>query len=177
MHAEGSPSPSQLATLARVKRAFLGLVGAFSLVSLLGCGHKEENFQSVLQLIKRVDVEKNDKGEVEQADFEFEWDPCPGDQLQTVRGGKEFAQCMSKYENGDYVSVSVKHYWDPLGYYTWDVFEVGGCKRDIEENSEGSFEKSQECTDSKMYGKTVGFECTRRPFRKLLATCPWMARQ
>ncbi|MFO0667333.1 MAG: hypothetical protein U0174_25510 [Polyangiaceae bacterium] len=149
---------------------------AFGL-SLSSCKPKEENYQSVLQLIRRIDVEKNDKGEVEQADFEFEWDPCPGDQIQMVRGGKDFALCMQKYEPGDYVPVSVKHYWNPLGYYTWDVYEIGGCKRNIEESSEGSFEKSQECNDRTMHGKVTGFDCSRRPFRKLLAVCPWMARQ
>lgn len=153
------------------------LVAFLMSVVSLGCGHKEERFESVLQLLSRSDVEKDDKGEVEQADFEFEWDPCPGDQFQVVRGGKDFAKCMEKYEKGDYVSVTVKHYWDPHGFYKWDVEKVGDCERGIEEASEGSFEKSQECQEHKMYGRVSGFDCTRRPFKKLVGICPWMARK
>lgn len=162
-----------------MKPRSLGALLVASLMSVvsLGCGHKEERFESVLQLLSRSDVEKNDKGEVEQADFEFEWDPCPGDQFQVVRGGKDFAKCMEKYEKGDYVSVTVKHYWDPHGFYKWDVEKVGDCERGIEEASEGSFEKSQECQEHKMYGRVSGFDCTRRPFKKLVGICPWMARK
>ncbi|HRG95950.1 MAG TPA: hypothetical protein PLR99_06870 [Polyangiaceae bacterium] len=141
-----------------------------------GCSHRDERFESVLQLVNRTDVEHNDKGEVDQADFEFEWDPCPGDQFQVVRGGHDFAKCMEKYEKGDYVSVEVKHYWDPHGFYKWDVEKVGDCRRDIEDDSEGSFEKSQECTEHKMYGRESGFDCSRRPFKRLVGICPWMAR-
>ena len=141
-----------------------------------GCSHRDERFESVLQLVNRTDVEHNAKGEVDQADFEFEWDPCPGDQFQVVRGGRDFAKCMEKYEKGDYVSVEVKHYWDPHGFYKWDVEKVGDCRRDIEEESEGSFEKSQECTEHKMYGRESGFDCSRRPFKRLVGICPWMAR-
>ena len=52
----------------------------------------------------------------------------------------------------------------------------GDCDRPIEETSEGSFEKSQECTEHKMYGRETGFDCSRRPFRKLVGICPWMER-
>lgn len=148
-----------------------------SFVLLAACGHKSESFESVLQFVKRVDVEKNDKGEVEQADFEFEWDPCPGDQFQMVRGGRDFAKCMEKYESGDYLPVRVTRFWNGLGYYQWDVYRIGDCERAIEENAEGSYEKSQECTDHKHYGRESGFDCTRRPFRKLVSICPFMARQ
>ncbi len=153
----------------RVLLAALVLGGA-------GCTHPDERFESVLQLVSRVDVETDAKGEVEQADFELEWDPCPGDQFQVVRGGREFARCMQRYEKGDYVSVHVKHYWDPHGFWRWDVEKVGECTRTIEEATEGSFEKSQECSEHQMHGRTAGFDCSRRPFKKLVAVCPWMAR-
>ena len=153
------------------------LLVPLSLVLLGGCAPKEERFESVLQFVSRTDVEKNDKGEVEQVDFEFEWDPCPGDQFQIVRGGKELAKCMEKYEKGDYVQATVKHFWDPHGFYRWDVEKIGDCSRDIELTSEGSFERSQECSEHKMYGRSTGFDCSRRPFRKLLGVCPFMARQ
>lgn len=152
--------------------------GAALGVVLTGCSeHPTSRYESVLQIVNRSDVEKNEKGEVVQVDFLFEWDPCPGDQFQVVRGGKEFAECMSKYEKGDYVSVKVKHFWDGHGFYRWDVEEVGGCARPIEDDSEGSFERSQECQVTTHFGKESGFECSRRPFKKLVSICPWMARK
>ena len=153
------------------------LVAALALSTLVACTPREERFESVVQVVSRVDVEKNDKGEVEQVDFEFEWDPCPGDQFQVVRGGKELAKCMEKYGKGDYVSATVKHFWDPHGYYRWDIEKLGDCSREIESTSEGSFERSQECGEHRMYGRPSGFECSRRPFRKLLGACPFMARE
>ena len=48
--------------------------------------------------------------------------------------------------------------------------------RQIEPNSEGSDEKSQDCRDKVMYGHFAGFSCNRRPFEGLVSVCPWMAR-
>jgi hypothetical protein len=142
-----------------------------------GCGKPERRFESTCQLVRRDVVEANDKGEVEIVDIELEWDPCPGDQFQVVRGGKEFAACMEQYEVGKLLPVLVKHWWDNRGYYVWDVYQVGQCKREIEPDSEGSYEKSQECSDVENYGRGTGFSCSRRPFAGLVNTCPWMARQ
>jgi len=47
----------------------------------------------------------------------------------------------------------VKHWWDDRGYFVWDVYKVGACSRDIEPGSEGSYEKSQECSDQTNYGR------------------------
>lgn len=146
-------------------------------VCLFGCGKGEHRFESTCQLVRRDVVETDEKGEPEVVDVELEWDPCPGDQFQVVRGGKAFGACMQKYEVGKLLPVLVKHWWDDRGYYVWDVYQVGDCKRDIEPNSEGSYEKSQECIDTLMYGKDTGFSCSRRPFAGLVKTCPWMARQ
>jgi hypothetical protein len=122
-------------------------------------------------------VEQDDHGEVAQADFKFEWDPCPGDQFQVVRGGREFARCMKKYETGDYMSVRVRHVWDTRGFYRWEVTQIGDCPHAPEPEAEGSYEQSQECSDEVHHGRTVGFHCSRRPEKKLVAICPWMARQ
>lgn len=142
-----------------------------------GCGKPEHRFESTCQLVRKDVVEEDDKGEAQVVDVELEWDPCPGDQFQVVRGGKEFAACMGQYEVGSMLPVLVKHWWDNRGYYVWDVYQVGQCKREIEPDSEGSYEKSQECSDTEMYGHGTGFSCSRRPFKDLVSTCPWMARQ
>lgn len=142
-----------------------------------GCGKPEHRFESVCQVVRKDVVETTESGEPEIVDVELEWDPCPGDQYQVVRGGKEFASCVQKLAVGSMVPVQVKHWWDERGYYTWDVYDVGGCKRDIEPESEGSYEKSQECSDDTMFGRTAGFSCSRRPFKQLVSVCPWMARR
>src|SRR4029079_16588832 len=122
----------------------LCLVGAVLLAALTsGCKPREAQYESVTQIVHRDVVEADDKGIPLLVDLELEWDPCPGDQFQVVRGGKDFATCMTKYEVGDFVPVRVLHHWDTRGYYTWDLFQVGDCGRAIEEDSEGSYEKSQ----------------------------------
>jgi hypothetical protein len=154
----------------------LGIALFFPLI-IAGCGKQEHRFESVCQIVRKDIVEKDDKGEAEILDVELEWDPCPGDQFQVVRGGRDFAACMKDAEVGSLVPVQVKHWWDDRGYFTWDVYKIGNCAREIEANSEGSYEKSQECSDEVMYGRTAGVSCSRRPFKQLVQVCPWMARQ
>jgi hypothetical protein len=149
---------------------------ALALVALVGCTPKEERFESACQLVRRAVVEEDAKGNPELVDVELEWDPCPGEQVQIVRGGVDFAKCMAKYEIGDLLPVRVLHQWDERGYYKWDLYQVGDCTRPIEVESEGSYEKSQECESQKAYGRTNGFNCSRRPFRELVRICPWTAR-
>lgn len=144
-------------------------------LTLIGC-HQDHRFESVCQIVRKQAVEQNDKGETEQVDVELEWDPCPGDQFQVVRGGKDFAACMAQYEVGEMVPVRVEHWWDNRGYYRWDVYQIGACDRTIEPDTEGSYEKSQECDDNQAFGYTNGFACSRRPFKDLVTVCPWMAR-
>jgi hypothetical protein len=153
------------------------LAGVLAIAALtVACKPKQEQYESVCQIVSRETVEADDKGGPLMIDLELEWDPCPGDQFQMVRGGKDFAACMAKYEVGDFVPVRVQHRWDTRGYYTWDVFQVGDCQRPIEEESEGSYEKSQECRDDQSYGHPQGFYCSRRPFKNLVSVCPFMAR-
>jgi hypothetical protein len=158
--------------LTRPKWVLLACAG---LALAAACSPKEERFESVCQLVHREVVTTDDKGEPLVVDYELEWDPCPGDQFQVIRGDAKFAQCMAKYDVGELVHVKVAHLWDTRGFYHWDLYEVGDCTRTMEAQ-EGSFEKSQECSDVNAYGSVVGFECKRKPEAKLLAVCPWTAR-
>src|SRR6267142_3922303 len=108
-------------------------VMAVLLLPLSACGERLERFESVCQIVRRDEVEVDDKGETESVDIEFEWDPCAGDQFQVVRGGKEFAACMKKFDVGKRAPVFVKHWWDERGYFAWDVYMIGDCVRYIEE--------------------------------------------
>lgn len=145
-------------------------------LAFAGCS-REQRHESVCSIVRKEVLEKGEDGTPTMLDFELEWDPCPGDQFQVIRGNAEFAACADKYAVGDYVPVLVRHFWDNRGYFRWDIERVGDCERAIEKDSEGSYEKSQECHDVVQYGKTVGFECNRTPFRDLLNRCPWMARK
>lgn len=152
------------------------LVAAFALC-IAACGHREERFESVMQVVRKVVVERAADGTIDLVDFELEWDPCPGDQFQVVRGSKAFAACADKYEVGDFVPVIVRRYWDERGYYRWSVVRLGDCSRTSEPGSFGSYEKSAECHDVVNYGRVVGFNCSRKPFRDLVRRCPWMERE
>lgn len=153
--------------------------GALALVSaaLVSCGHPSTRWESVVQIVRKEAVEKDETGAILQMDLEVEWDPCPGDQFQVVRGGRKFAACADKYAVGDYVPVVALHFWDPHGFYRWDIERLGDCAHAVEPESLGSYEKSQDCRDVRHYDDKVGFECSRRPHRKLLSRCPWMARE
>jgi|GEM_PF-693199 len=161
----------------KLDRILVGGLLAVSSLALVGCGKHERRFESTCQIVRRNVVETDETGEPEILDVELEWDPCPGEQFQVVRGGKAFAKCMQQYEVGKLVPVLVKHWWDDRGYYDWDVYKIGNCEREIEVDAEGSYEKSQECSDESAYGRAVGFSCSRRPFKGLVSACPWMARQ
>lgn len=160
-----------------MKFLLIPLIIALAVLTSLSQTEQVERYESVVQIVHRDAADTNDKGEIETVDIELEWDPCPGDQFQVVRGGKEFAACTAKYDVGEYIDVKVVHFWDPHGFYRWDIEQLGDCKRAIEPASEGSYEKSQECEEYKSYGKTSGFACSRLPKKNLTKICPWLARQ
>ncbi len=158
-------------------RTIFGAIGLTAIVgATAGCTHKDETFQSTARVVRGFNAEVDENGKPIVVDVELEWDPCPGDQFQMVRGGPEFAACVQKYKRGELVQAEVKHYWDTRGFYRWDISKLGDCKHEVEEFAEGSYEKSQECADVVDYGKSVGFRCSRRPFKDLVATCPFLAR-
>lgn len=146
------------------------------LLGLAGCRERERQFESVCQIIQREVVDQDASGKPTQISLELEWDPCPGDQFQVIRGGAEFAACTERYLVGDLVSVGVRQRWDPHGYYTWAIVRVGECRRDPDDGDEGSYEKSQECSDVKLQGMPYGFVCSRKPTGELARVCPWMRR-
>lgn len=141
----------------------------------LGCDSKRK-YESVCQIVRQQVVESDSAGVALQVDVELEWDPCPGEQFQVIRGGRDFAACMARYNFGDYVPVQVLHWRDGTDRLRWDVVQIGQCASPLEEFSEGSYEKSQECRSVSAHGHTSGFACSRRPFRNLVEICPWMSR-
>ena len=161
-----------------MKRRALGVAIAVAICAVASSGcSRVRRYESAVQVVRKEVVEKAPDGSVTQIDFEVEWDACPGDQFQVIRGGKAFADCTSKYEVGDTAPVYVRHWWDDRGYYRWDIERMGDCWRTIEPESAGSYEKGQECKEVENHGFKTGFTCSRKPFRSLVKRCPWMARE
>jgi hypothetical protein len=156
----------------------VGRVALMLVIGLLaaGCGPRPRRYESAVQIVRKEIVEKEADGSPAQVDFELEWDACPGDQFQVIRGSHAFAECTAKYDVGDTVPVYVRHWWDDRGYYRWDIERMGDCWRTIEPDSVGSYEKGQECKDVLNHDTKTGFACSRKPFRQLVKRCPWMAR-
>jgi hypothetical protein len=158
------------------RAAALALALPLSVV-LSACSPKETHWESVCQIVSRTPVTTETDGTVTLVDMELEWDPCPGDQFQVLRGGKDFAACTSKMKEGQYVPVHVVHYWDARGYYRWALDQVGDCKLDVQVDAPGSFEKGQACQDIVFHGRKAGFRCSRKADKSLVSICPWMARE
>ena len=97
-------------------------------------------------------------------------------QIEIVRGGPAFAECMGKHKVGEMLPAHVRTSWDERGYYRWDITKVAECDRPPMEDDVSSFEKVQECKDVKLHGVQVGFECNRQPYAELIKICPWMKR-
>ncbi|MDB4945799.1 MAG: hypothetical protein JWP97_5333 [Labilithrix sp.] len=154
----------------------LALAAALTSLALASGCRRVERYESAVQIVRKEEVEKAPDGTVTQVDYEVEWDACPGDQFQVIRGSQWFAKCTEKYEVGDEVPVYVRHWWDERGYYRWDIERLGDCWREIEPDSVGSYEKGQECKETTNHGVKTGFNCSRKPFSALVKRCPWMAR-
>lgn len=144
-------------------------------LGLAGC-HRDEHFESVAAITAQTVVERDESGQPELVDLQIEWDPCPGDQVEMIRGGREFARCVAGLERGQFVPVKVLHQWDTRGYWTWAIESVNGCPRPVEKNSPGSYERSQECRTLRSHGFPYGFKCDRQPKKDLVDVCPWTRR-
>ena len=159
-----------------MKRVLVVAAVAFAALTAGGCS-KTKRYESAVQIVRKEAVEKDADGKTLVVDYEVEWDACPGDQFQVIRGNRWFAECTKGYEVGDEVPVYVRHWWDDRGYYRWDIERLGDCWREIEPDALGSYEKGQECHDTSDYGNKTGFKCSRKPFNSLVKRCPWMQRQ
>lgn len=148
-----------------------------SALLVAGCHESPKTYQSTIQLWRYDVVDKDGSGKPLLADVEVEWEKCPGDQMEVVRGDAAFATCMSKYKIGDVVPAEVIWAWDDRGYYQWDVTRIGDCPRPPQGAGDtASFEEIEECDDLTMHGQNVGFTCNRKPHEKLASVCPWMRR-
>ncbi len=149
---------------------------ASALALLTSCKKEARWFDAQVELTRVDVVRRDDKGRPMTKDVEFSYFTCPGHQLEVIRGGTEFAECMDRYKVGDKVPVKIESHWLKEGHWDWDVQALGVCKRPPEEGDEASFDTVQECSDMTVYGAKVGFHCKRIPEKHLLQKCPWFGR-
>ncbi len=156
--------------------ATLGIAVLASVALVAGC-RAERRYESVCQITAITPVELDAAGETSLVDVQIEWDPCPGDQVQVIRGGADFAKCMARWSSGDLVPAKVLHFWDTRGYWTSEVYELAGCARPFQVDGVGDYTKSRECRDKASHGRADGFDCSLLPEARLAALCPWMKRE
>jgi hypothetical protein len=149
-----------------------------SVVSLIffasGC-KKDRAYESRVE-ITRIDAVRLRDGKARDLDVEFSYPDCPGKPVEVIRGGADFAQCLSRYKVGDTVPVKVRHHWDAAGFYDWDIYEMGGCSRPPDPDDEASFDEVKECEPIVVNGVEEGFHCSYVPQKMLLSKCPWFRR-
>jgi hypothetical protein len=140
------------------------------------CNKEPRWFDTEVELTRLDIVRRDDKGRPITEDVEFSYFGCPGKQLEVIRGGTEFAQCMDRYKVGDKVPIKIERHWLKEGHWDWTVHMMGICTRPPDDEDEASFDTVQECEDLVVHGAKVGFRCNRLPQKQLLQKCPWFGR-
>jgi len=143
-----------------------------SALPLASC-HRSRHYESTVEITRVSGVGKDETGKATTTDLEFSYVECPGTQIETIRGGAEFSECVKQFKVGDKVKVKIDHHWDPEGEYQADVYEVQGCKRPPDPNDEASFKVVRDCSDWIVNGARVGFECKYTDKKALNKKCPW----
>jgi hypothetical protein len=112
-------------------------------------------------------------------DLEINYRDCPGNQVEVIRGGKEFANCINSIGRsvGERIHIDIKWEWNDSGYYKWTVVKVGSCERIIDPLDEVSFDLVEECEDYFVYGNQIGFVCKKIPTDVLINSCPWFRKK
>jgi hypothetical protein len=146
-------------------------------VALLPACHRTTHYEATVEVTRIAPIRKDETGKPLTLDFEVAYTECPGTQMEVVRGGAEFAACVSKFKVGEKVKVAIDHEWAPEGVYKWVVRKVGDCERVPDPNDEASYALVRECDDWVVNGSRVGFQCKYSPEQNLVDKCPWFRRR
>jgi hypothetical protein len=139
---------------------------------LVAC-HKAKRYDATVEVLRVAAIRRDEAGNPLTTDVEFSYTECPGSQMEVIRGGKEFSECVRNLKVGDKVKVKLEHKWDPEGYYDFDVYELNGCERPPDLNDEASFKMVRDCSDWNVNGARVGFQCDYAHKKALNKKCPW----
>lgn len=149
---------------------------AFVLVSCLfaitGC-HRSKDYEATVEITRKDVVRKDESGQALTSDLEFSYTECPGTQIEVIRGGKEFSECIKSLKLGEKAKVKLTHSWDPEGHWDYDVHQVNDCKRPPDPADEASFKTIRDCSDWNVNGTRVGFQCKYADKKDLVKKCPW----
>jgi hypothetical protein len=162
------------------RRAYVDcwLVVSASVVALaMAACHRPKHYEANVEVTRIAPIRKDDAGKPLTLDFEVSYLECPGTQIEVIRGGADFAACVSKYTVGEKVKVAIDHEWAEEGHYKWTVRKVGDCTRVPDPNDEASYAMVRECDDWNINGTRVGFQCKYIPEKKLVDKCPWFKRR
>ena len=124
-------------------------VSALVFVSVLAIGgcHRPKEYEATVEITRKDVVRKDEAGNAIASDLEISYVECPGTQIEVIRGGKEFSDCIKSLKFGDKAKVKVTHAWDPEGKWDYDVHQVNDCKRPSDPNDEPSFKTVRDCSD------------------------------
>jgi hypothetical protein len=145
----------------------------------LFCKESEKSYETNVEITRKdVVVYDNDKKPMVM-DLEINYRDCPGNQVEVIRGGKEFANCINSTGKslGDKIHIDIKWEWSDSGYYKWTVIKVDSCERVIDPFDGVSFDLVEECEDYLVYGNQIGFVCKKIPTDSLIKSCPWFRKK
>jgi hypothetical protein len=155
---------------AAVRQAFI-----LVLLALMGCSKGPKTYESNVE-VTRIDVVRRDpQGNPITTDVEVSYVECPGTQLNTIRGGREFSACMAKHKVGEKLRAKIEHARDRNGYFDHKINLLGECARPPDPLDEASFANIRDCSPMLVNGVQVGFECKYIGKKELNKVCPWFA--
>ncbi len=140
----------------------------------LSCGPKDRAYEARAKIVRTVTNRKDAAGNAAVVDVELAFGSCPGEVRKLIRGGGEFAPCMTKLATGTEVSVKLVSAMRRNGHRSARVVEVGGCKREPDPTDSRSYGTIRLCEKTETDGIVVGFKCEAQPTPAMLAACPWL---
>jgi hypothetical protein len=143
------------------------------------CRDNNKRFYSKVEIIRMDVTNFNERNEPRTLDLEISYPECPGNQIEVIRGNREFAKCILQTGKkvGNLFDAEIEWKWNPLGYYKWYILKLDSCERKIDKQDDLSFDLVEECKDMIEYGNVVGFTCWRIPSGTLIQQCPWFRRK
>lgn len=158
-------------------RGWVALASVAVVAACASACHATHEYETEVRVERSHVVYRDENGRALTADLEVAYTECPGEQLETVRGDEEFSACISKFPVGAAVKMRIVHRWAAEGHYVWEVVQVGDCRRQVDASDEASFSQIRECSEWRVNGAVVGFECRVAPRKELVRACPWFARR
>ena len=152
------------------------IVMALVALPVLAC-HRPKEFEANVEITRTMVIRKDESGVPLTSDAEFSYVECPGTQIEVIRGGKDFSECMKQHKVGEKVKVKLTYAWDNEGFWDYDVHELGGCRRPPDPNDEASYKMVRDCADWNVNGTRVGFQCKYTDKTELNKKCPWFKKR